>query len=178
MPADFSNAVLWGFLALCATIAICYLSYIDYKKAQLGQKKTDPIHSGVILTLIIWSALFLAESVGYFESGWNKSHFYIHIILAFLIVGFYLKLALRKKALSYEKQKAIAVKYIQSEFSAGKFAGEADINWLQAYKVTIESDPDNTRGEVGTFIAMVKAATTFKVWVEINIYTGQLLHLR
>jgi len=175
---EVAHAIIFGLVAIGFFILIAVLSWIDYKKAQNGENKVDPVQKGLILAFLIIGILFLAEAVGYFEKGWNQKNFWIHIILVGSIVAVYLFVAHRKNPLSYEKQKNIIRQYISTEYLSDSYIGDANINFLSVYKLTVDGEREDTRGEVGNFLIEVKAGDLLKIWVQINVYTGQLLHIQ
>ena|SRR3990167_4914605 len=179
MP-EFSlgNSLLLGFLGFGLLMLIGFIYWIESKKPK---QTADPIQKGIVLTVFIWAVLFLAEAFGFFEQHWNQKHFYIHLILAFCIVGIFLMVAIRKKPKSYEQQKVKVMNLIEEEYKAREYQGAAFFPLLIVYKLTIEDkkDPLSTRGEIGNFYVLAfNEAKPMTVWCQLNIYTLQVLHLQ
>ena len=176
MPiSDFLHPVFIGIITLGFFGLLGFIYYIESKKPK---EKTDPVVKGIMLSLLLIGLLFLAELIGFFEKGWNQKHFLIHIAIGFVIIGIYLIVAYRKKPLSYSKQKQIVKGYAISEYGGAEYVGDADIDWLEVYKLTVEGKSQDTRGEVGNFLVVLKAKNLKKIWIQINVFTGQLLHLQ
>lgn len=172
---EILNSVIWGFAALGFFLLIGFIYWIDSKKPS---KKRDPITKAIILSGFLMAVMFTAEAVGYLEKGWNSENFWVHILLVMSMISMFLFIANRKKPLSYEKQKRIAKTYIAQEYYGKDYVGTADVPWLLVYKLTVDGQQEDTRGEIGNFLVEIKAASLFKIWVQINVYTGQLLHLQ
>lgn len=178
---EIAHSILFSVLGLGMFSLIALIYWIEWKKSQNGQNKRDPMTKGIIWSLVPLGIMFIAEAVGYFEKGWVQKNFWIPLLIAFCIVGVYMYVASRKKAYPYPKQKERAHNHIFEEFRASNYSGEAFIPWLVAYKLTIEDqkNSESTRGEVGNFLVLAQVATkTIFVFVQLNIYTLQLLHLQ
>ena len=172
------NSLFWGLAALGGFALIGVIYWIESKKPK---QPADPIQRGIILTVFLWSVLWLAEAIGFFSKGWNQKHFYIHLIFAFCIVGIFLMVAIRKKPKSYEQQKIKVMNLIEEEYKAREYQGAAFFPLLIVYKLTIEDkkDPLSTRGEIGNFYVLAfNEAKPMTVWCQLNIYTLQVLHLQ
>lgn len=176
---EIGHAIIYGLVAFGFFTFIAVLSWIDYKKSQTSKdKKVDPIQKGVILSFLLIGVLFLAEAVGFFEKGWMQKHWWLMILIVITIISVYMFVAVKKQPMSYEKQKEIVRKIIASEYEADSYIGDANVHFLKVYKLTVEGESDETRGEVGNFLVEVKAEDLIKIWIQINVYTGQLLHIQ
>tara|TARA_Y100000310_G_scaffold344369_1_gene456807 strand:+ start:1981 stop:2625 length:645 start_codon:yes stop_codon:yes gene_type:complete len=177
--AETLNLILIGFLGLFFFALIGFIMWLDYKKSKDGKKQVDPVQKGLFLTFLLWGAMFMAEAVGFFESGWNRDHFYIHLILAFVVVGIFLIVASRKKPLSFKKQVSIVKNIVSDVYTATPYVGLANMDWLNVYKITKEGSIEEGTGQAGNFLLEFDSKSTLmKIWVKINVYTGQLLHLQ
>lgn len=175
--AETLSPLVIGLISVSIIALLGLIYWVDSKKKT--KEKNDPIWKGIVYTLLIWASLFLAESFGFFEKGWNQEHFYIHIIVAFCLVGIFMFVANRRKPLSYEKQKAIVLSLLDSEYNAETYKGGANISLTDTYRVTIEGDSTSTRGEVGNFwVEAIMAHKVMTFFYQLNIYTGVLLHMQ
>lgn len=174
---DITNQLFWGLVAIGGFILVGFIYWVDSKKPR---EKTDPMQKGILLTVFLWCVLFLGEAVGFFEKGWNTKHWYVHICIAFVIVGIYLLVSLRKRAKTYEEQKRKVLDVIEMEYDAKVYQGGGFFPFLVAYKVTIENaNVEATRGEVGNFLVLANTPSkSLFVFAQLNIYTLQLLHLQ
>lgn len=169
-----------AFILLLAFLffALIIFMYWIGKKYPSKHKKVDPIQKGIFLAFLLWGILFLAEAVGFLPPSWNSEHFYLHIGIAIAVVGTFMLIARRKKPLAFEKQLQIAKNFVSDLYYGEEYVGLASVRFLKVYKVAIEGSFEDTRGEVGSFIVEVKADKLLKVFVQINIYTGILLHIQ
>ena len=175
---DLGYALVIGLAILCSFGLIGFIAWVEFKKSMQGTRKPDPLFKGLIISFTISGMLFLAEAVGFFEKGWNQKFFWIHLLLLFTVISIYMLVASRKKPLPYWKQKLIVINVLKAEYFADIYTGLGNIRFLDSYNYLKIGESDETIGEVGSFLCNIQAEDTFKVWVQINAFTGQLLKLR
>ena len=176
---DFTHPVFLGLMGFGFMIFIAVIYWIEYKKSQHGQKKMDPVSKGLILSGLLIMVFFVAESVGYLEKGFNQQYFWVHILIAIIIVSIFLFVAYSKRPLPYKKQKQIVKDLIDQEYQAESYIGGAFAPWLVVYKMTVKRGSEsNQAGEVGNFLALAQLKKLMYIWVQINIYTGHVTHLQ
>lgn len=160
-------------------IALCVIYYIDYLKGkEKKDSKIDPVSKGLMLSFLISGLMFLGEAFGFFEEGFNSKFLWLHFVIAVSLITIFMFVAKRKNPLPYNKQRKIAINYVKDEYYTNEYVGLGSISPLCVYKLTIEGNADETRGEVGNFLIELKADNIRKYWVAINIYNGALLHLQ
>jgi len=170
-----------GLIAVGFFILFGFIYWVDYKKSLHTKNKTNPILKALILSFLMIAFLFLAESLGYFPKNWNSEHFYYHLSFVLIMLVLFMWLAKRKTPKSYEEQKTKILIILKDEFKGELYTGNANIDWLLAYKHTINSgNNEDTNGEIGNFfIRCVKGGkTTFTCWIQINVFTLQLLYIQ
>lgn len=170
------STVLLAVIALGAFALVAFLLWLEYKGRERSKdRKMDPVTKAVLLTLLLWGGLFMAEAVGFFDDGWNREHFYIHLVFLIALVSIFVWAARRLDPLPYAKQRAIVLAHAESEFKAAEYKGEADVRMLGVYKITTEG---GERALVGNFLVEVDAGRLMRLFVRINAMTGALLHMQ
>lgn len=164
-----------SLIALGLFAFLGFIYWVNYKKSVNVKKQVDPIWRGVFLAIALSAVLFLGESVGYFTKGWNAEHYWLHGIILVLCIIVFMVVALRKKPLSFEKLKEIFLDVLHEQFNAEVYKAEADIHWLNYYRITVQGTSEDTRGVVAVFMVTLKSATTMEFFGELNAFTGEIL---
>jgi len=175
---ELAHTLTYGLLAV---LLFCIIAFIYWTERRYKDNKAvpDPIQKGIVISFLVVAVFFLAEAVGFLEKGWNQKNFWIHLLLVFIIVSLYLLVAYRKKAKTFIEQEKKVRQLVFGIYNAEEYKGQAYVPFLVAYKVAVENeDKEATRGEIGNFLVLAKSSKLIYVWVQLNIYTLQELHIQ
>lgn len=148
------------------------------EKIKHPDKPADPLTRSILLSAVVSFVLFFGEIFGALPPGFNKEKWWLHLLAFGVLMAIFLYTLYKRNPLTYDKQKKIVMNLISQEYMAEEYSGEAYSRSIKLYKFT-EHPGTVFRTATGSFLVEVwDKQLMFKVLVQINVYSGVILHLQ